>query len=465
MFFYLFVLKGGDNLKQYDLVIIGAGPGGYVSAIRAAQLGLKTAIVEKQYYGGTCLNVGCIPSKLLLEYGKKVHNIHLSNSWGINTGKLDIDYSKLSSRSKKVISQLTGGVEHLLKSNEVDLIKGEAIVHDDLTIHVDDQKLQAKDIILATGSTPFVPPISGLDKVKYHTTDTIFNMQSLPKSLAVIGGGVIATEIASSMADLGVEVSIIEIADDILLTETDEIRSILKAHLESQGINVLTQCNISKVTQSQIELEHQDSVNFDTLLVATGRKSNLQVAENLNLKQSNKGSFIEVDETYQTSIPHLYAVGDLIDSYQLAHAASIEGITAVEAIAGLKPNPVNKEMIPRCIYTRVEAASVGLSQSQAEAQGYQVKTVEAPFQSNAKSMIEGETDGFIQLVIDTRYGEILGGFITGPNATELIGELLGVKVSEGTIEELSQVIQPHPSLLEVMGEAADDYLKKAIHKQ
>lgn len=452
-------------MKQYDLVIIGAGPGGYVSAIRAAQLGLKTAIVEKQYYGGTCLNVGCIPSKLLLEYGKKVHNIHLSNSWGINTGKLDIDYSKLSSRSKKVISQLTGGVEHLLKSNEVDLIKGEAIVHDDLTIHVDDQKLQAKDIILATGSTPFVPPISGLDRVKYQTTDTIFNMQSLPKSLAVIGGGVIATEIASSMADLGVEVSIIEIADDILLTETDEIRSILKAHLESQGINVLTQCNISKVTQSQIELKHQDSVKFDTLLVATGRKPNLQVAENLNLKQSNKGSFIEVDETYQTSISHLYAVGDLIDSYQLAHAASIEGITAVEAIAGLKPNPVNKEMIPRCIYTRVEAASVGLSQSQAEAQGYTVKTVEALFQSNAKSMIEGETDGFIQLVIDTQYGEILGGFITGPNATELIGELLGVKVSEGTIEELSQVIQPHPSLLEVMGEAADDYLKKAIHKQ
>lgn len=450
-------------MNQYDLVVIGAGPGGYVSAIRAAQLGLKTAIVEKQYFGGTCLNVGCIPSKLLLEYGKKVQNIKVADSWGIQTQNLEIDYSKLLSRSKKVISQLTGGVEHLLKQNKVDQIKGEAIVNEDLTIKVDQQTIKAKDIILATGSTPFVPPIPGLKETNYHTTDTIFKIEKLPKQLAVIGGGVIATEIASSMADLGVKVTIIEVADDILLTETKEVRSVLKEHLDSQDITILTQCTIDKVTQDNIQLKNQKDINFDTLLVATGRKPNLQVINELNIEKDEK-SFLKVDSNYQTSVPHIYAVGDIVNSYQLAHAASAEGIVATESIAGLKPKAIQNEMIPRCIYTRVEAASVGLSQEQAEEQGYKVKTVEAQFQSNAKALIEGESDGFIQLVIDTKYSEILGGFITGPNATELIGELLGVKVSEGTIEELSQVIQPHPSLLEVTGESADSYLNKAIHK-
>lgn len=450
-------------MKQYDLVVIGAGPGGYVSAIRAAQLGLKVAIVEKQYFGGTCLNVGCIPSKLLLEYGKKVQNINIADSWGIHTENLDIDYSKLLSILKTVISQLTGGVEHLLKQNKVDQIKGEAIVNEDLTIKVDQQTIKAKDIILATGSTPFVPPIPGLKETNYHTTDTIFKIEKLPKQLAVIGGGVIATEIASSMADLGVKVTIIEVADDILLTETKEIRSVLKEHLDSQDITILTQCTIDKVTQDHIQLKDQKDINFDTLLVATGRKPNLQVINELNIEKDEK-SFLKVDTNYQTNIPHIYAVGDLVNSYQLAHAAGAEGIVATESIAGLKPKAIQNEMIPRCIYTRVEAASVGLSQEQAEEQGYKVKTVEAQFQSNAKALIEGETDGFIQLVIDTQYSEILGDFITGPNATELIGELLGVKVSEGTIEELSQVIQPHPSLLEVMGESADSYLNKAIHK-
>lgn len=367
------------------------------------------------------------------------------------------------SRSKTVISQLTGGVEHLLKQNKVDQIKGEAIVNEDLTIKVDQQTIKAKDIILATGSTPFVPPIPGLKETNYHTTDTIFKIEKLPKQLAVIGGGVIATEIASSMADLGVKVTIIEVADDILLTETKEIRSVLKEHLDSQDITILTQCTIDKVTQDHIQLKDQKNINFDTLLVATGRKPNLQVINELNIEKDEK-SFLKVDTNYQTSIPHIYAVGDLVNSYQLAHTASAEGIMATESIAGLKPKAIQNEMIPRCIYTRVEAASVGLSQEQAEEQGYKVKTVEAQFQSNAKALIEGETDGFIQLVIDTQYSEILGGFITGPNATELIGELLGVKVSEGTIEELSQVIQPHPSLLEVMGESADSYLNKAIHK-
>ncbi|RZI01460.1 dihydrolipoyl dehydrogenase [Staphylococcus condimenti] len=451
-------------MEKYDLVVIGAGPGGYVSAIRAAQLGLNTAIIEKQYMGGTCLNVGCIPSKLLLEYGTKVHDIKLADTWGIQTDHLNIDFSKLTKRTNSVISNLTNGVAHLLKQNKVKVFNGEARINEDLTIQIDHQTIQAKDILLATGSTPFVPPIDGLDKVDYHTTNTIFKIEKLPKELAVIGGGVIATEIASSMADLGVKVTILEVAKDILLTETKEIRSILKNHLEQQNINVVTNCEIKQINQKEIILANKDTVTFDTLLVATGRKPNLQAAEKLKLETENNTPFIKVNNNYQTSTPHIYAVGDLISTYQLAHAASAEGVTAVEAIAGLKPKPVDTHMIPRCIYTRVEAASVGLTKSQAEEQGYKVKTAEAYFQSNAKAMIEDETDGFIQIVADAKYGEILGGFIAGPHATDLIGELLGVKVSEGTVEELSEVIQPHPSLLEVLGEAADDWFKKAIHK-
>lgn len=451
-------------MEKYDLLIIGAGPGGYVSAIRAAQLGLNTAIIEKQYMGGTCLNVGCIPSKLLLEYGKKVHDIKLADTWGIQTDHLNIDFSKLNKRTHSVISNLTNGVAHLLQQNKVKVFNGEARVNEDLTIQIDDQTIKAKDILLATGSTPFIPPINGLDKVNYHTTNTIFKIEKLPKELAVIGGGVIATEIASSMADLGIKVTILEVAKDILLTETEEIRSILKTHLENQNITIITNCEIKEINQNKVILSKKDTVAFDTLLVATGRKPNLQAAENLKLETDKDTPFIKVNRNYQTSLPHIYAVGDLINTFQLAHAASAEGITAVEAIAGLKPKPVDTHMIPRCIYTRVEAASVGLTKSQAEEQGYKVKTAEAYFQSNAKAMIEDETDGFIQIVADAEYGEILGGFIAGPHATDLIGELLGVKVSEGTVEELSEVIQPHPSLLEVLGEAADDWFKKAIHK-
>ncbi|AYU54313.1 dihydrolipoyl dehydrogenase [Staphylococcus debuckii] len=451
-------------MEQYDLVVIGAGPGGYVSAIRAAQLGLNTAIVEKQYMGGTCLNVGCIPSKLLLEYGKKVQDIKLADSWGIKTNHLNIDFSKLNQRTKSVINNLTSGVTHLLKQNKVKIFNGEAQVNDDLTIQIEDQTIKAKDILLATGSTPFIPPINGLDKVNYHTTNTIFKLEKLPQSLVVIGGGVIATEIASSMADLGVNVTLLEVAKDILLTETKEIRSILKEHLEEQGINIVTNCEIKQVNQNKIIFADETTIDFDTLLVATGRKPNLQASENLKLENEKDTPFIKVNSNYQTSKAHVYAVGDLINTYQLAHAASAEGINAVEAITGLNPKSIDINMIPRCIYTRVEAASVGLTASQAKEQGYKVKTAESYFQSNAKAMIEEETDGFIQIVADAEYGEILGGFIVGPHATDLIGELLGVKVAEGTVEELSEVIQPHPSLLEVLGEAADDWFKKAIHK-
>ena len=446
---------------SYDLIVVGAGPGGYVAAIRAAQLGQKVAIVEKTNAGGTCLNVGCIPSKTLLEHGTKAHDIRKVNDWGIETQGMKVNFSKLVQRKQHIVSTLTGGVKQLLKKNKVTFIKGEATVTKDLEVKVNNQTYQAKDIILATGSKPFIPPIEGLNDIKYETTDTFFDIETLPKQLAIIGGGVIATELASSMADLGVEVTMIEVNEDILLTEIEEVRELLKDHLKNQSIRILTGAKISKVTTSKVILDNHEDVSFDTLLVATGRQPNIKVAEDLDIDMD--GKFVQVDEHYQTTINHVYAIGDLVKGYQLAHSASAHGLHVVETLAGLNPMPVSPNNITRCIYTRLEAASVGLSESQAKEAGYDVSVTQSSFQGNAKALVKGEAQGFIKIVTDKAYGEVLGAFIVGPHATDLISEILGVKASEGTMNELSNIIQPHPSLSEAIGESADAYFGKAIH--
>lgn len=448
-------------MDSYDLIVVGAGPGGYVAAIRAAQLGQKVAIVEKTNAGGTCLNVGCIPSKTLLEHGTKAHDIRKANDWGIETQGMKVNFSKLVQRKQHIVSTLTGGVKQLLKKNKVTFIKGEATVTKDLEVKVSNQSYQAKDIILATGSKPFIPPIEGLNDIKYETTDTFFDIETLPKQLAIIGGGVIATELASSMADLGVEVTMIEVNEDILLTEIEEVRELLKDHLKNQSIRILTGAKISKVTTSKVILDNHEDVSFDTLLVATGRQPNIKVVEDLDINMD--GKFVQVDEHYQTTINHVYAIGDLVKGYQLAHSASSHGLHVVETLAGLKPTPVSPNNITRCIYTRLEAASVGLSESQAKEAGYDVSVTQSSFQGNAKALVKGEVQGFIKIVTDKAYGEVLGAFIVGPHATDLISEVLGVKASEGTMNELSNIIQPHPSLSEAIGESADAYFGKAIH--
>ncbi|HJF68177.1 dihydrolipoyl dehydrogenase [Staphylococcus kloosii] len=448
-------------MDSYDLIVVGAGPGGYVAAIRAAQLGQKVAIVEKTNAGGTCLNVGCIPSKTLLEHGTKAHDIRKANDWGIETQGMKVNFSKLVQRKQHIVSTLTGGVKQLLKKNKVTFIKGEATVTKDLEVKVSNQSYQAKDIILATGSKPFIPPIEGLNDIKYETTDTFFDIETLPKQLAIIGGGVIATELASSMADLGVEVTMIEVNEDILLTEIEEVRELLKDHLKNQSIRILTGAKISKVTTSKVILDNHEDVSFDTLLVATGRQPNIKVVEDLDIDMD--GKFVQVDEHYQTTINHVYAIGDLVKGYQLAHSASSHGLHVVETLAGLKPTPVSPNNITRCIYTRLEAASVGLSESQAKEAGYDVSVTQSSFQGNAKALVKGEAQGFIKIVTDKAYGEVLGAFIVGPHATDLISEVLGVKASEGTMNELSNIIQPHPSLSEAIGESADAYFGKAIH--
>ncbi|WP_394234852.1 dihydrolipoyl dehydrogenase [Niallia oryzisoli] len=449
-------------MKEFDLIVIGAGPGGYVSAIRAAQLGKKVAIVERKKLGGTCLNVGCIPSKALLKHSEMVEEIQKANSWGIKTGELSIDFPKLMKRKDQVVQTLTGGVDHLLKKNKITFFQGDATVTEDRVVSVGDDKLKGRDILLATGSRPFIPPIKGLDRVNYLTTDSFFDLKELPKSMVIIGGGVISVELAFAMAPLGTKVTIIEVAPDILLTEDLDARKIIKKHLQRKKVQTIIKAEIREVKQGKIILADQE-IPYDTLLVATGRKPNIEVAKELNLKMDASNKFVAVNDFYETSKKHVYAVGDLIGGYQLAHAASAEGLIAVQAMNGEKPQPLDQTEIPRCVYTHPEIASFGLNEEQAKNAGYDVKITTSNLAGNAKAIAMGETEGFIKIISDHRYDEILGAVIVGANATELIGEILSMKHSEGTMNELASMVHAHPAISEAIGENANALFKQAIH--
>lgn len=450
--------------KSYDLIVIGAGPGGYAAAIRAAQLGRDVAIVEKQHVGGVCLNVGCIPSKIFLEYGAKVKDIQSANNWGIKTNHIDIDLNGLVQRKDQVVKTVTDDVRDALQQHNVDIIEGEAEVLEGLKVQVNQTIYTAKDIILATGTKPFVPPIEGLDQAHFETADTFFNMDALPKQLVIIGGGVIASEIASSMADLGVDVTILEKGDNILSSEIEEIHTHLSSYLKQQGVQIITNSETKKVNATTLEIDGKDGpkeIPYETLLFATGRQPNVHVAKALKLEQD--GKCLQVNEHYETSYPHVYAIGDLVPGYQLAHTASAHGKYVAEHIAGEHPEAINQEDIPRCIYTRLESASVGLSALQAQEAGYEVEVTTAPFQKNPKAILKGETQGLVKIVANKQDGKILGGFIVGSHATDLISEILGIKVAGGTLNDIAHIIQPHPSLSEVIGESAEASFGKAIY--
>ncbi|RST59548.1 dihydrolipoyl dehydrogenase [Siminovitchia terrae] len=449
-------------MKEVDLIVIGAGPGGYVSAIRAAQLGKSVAIVERKKVGGTCLNVGCIPSKALLKHSELVEEIQKANRWGIHTGEISIDFLKLMKRKDQVVQTLANGVEHLLKKNNISIFQGEASVTEELVVTVGAEKLRGKDLLLATGSKPFIPPIKGLDQVNYLTTDTFFDLKELPKSLVIIGGGVISVELAFAMAPLGTSVTMIEVAPDILLTEDPDARKIIKKHLQKKQIQTIAQAEIQEVKNGKVLLAGKE-IPFDTLLVATGRQPNLEVAADLNLKMDAANKFVAVNDFYETSKKHVYAVGDLIGGYQLAHAASAEGLIAVHAMNGEESQPLDQTDIPRCVYTHPEIASFGLNEEQARKANYDVKVTITPLSGNAKAIAEGETEGFVKIISDHKYQEILGAVIVGAKATELIGEILAVKHSEGTMNELASLIHAHPAISEAIGENANVLFKQAIH--
>ncbi|MFJ7650048.1 dihydrolipoyl dehydrogenase [Lysinibacillus sp. NPDC097279] len=444
-------------MKQFDIAIIGAGPGGYVSAIHAAKSGMKVALVERDKVGGACYNVGCIPSKILLEHSKLVQEIKRGNDWGIETPVVNVNFPRLMQRKNAVVQKLLDNIEQFIASNHITFYRGEASVAADLTITVDQETFRAKDIILATGSKPFVPPFKGLENAAYYTTDTFFEMEELPQQLTIIGGGVIAVEMAFSLAPLGTKVTMLNHSADILQTEEPDARPIIREKMKDIGIELVTNFQFEHFNGNEIHTS-KGIYTYENLLFATGRRPNTEIAQQLALDFD--GRLIAVNKHYETSHPHIYAIGDLVGGYQLAHAASAEGIYVVDYILGAKRALVDQALIPRCVYTHPEIATFGLLEEQVE-QAYTVTKM--PIHTNPKALMEGNVEGFVKLIVTKEDGDILGACVVADGATEMLNAILAMKNAGGTVAELANMIFPHPTVSEHIGDAARAVFGKAIH--
>ncbi|MGO4898682.1 dihydrolipoyl dehydrogenase [Bacillus sp. GM2] len=469
---------------EYDLVILGGGTGGYVAAIRASQLGLKTAVVEKQKLGGTCLHKGCIPSKALLRSAEVYRTAKKADEFGVVIPEVGLRFSQVQSRKQKIIDQLHNGVKHLMKKGKIDVYKGigrilgpsifspmPGTVSVEMANGDENEMLIPKNVIIATGSRPRSLPGLELDGENVLSSDEALELEQLPASMLIVGGGVIGIEWASMLNDFGVDVTVIEYADRILPTEDADISREMQAQLAKKGITIITGAKVLPDTlekgdavsiQAEKDGEKQ-SYSAEKMLVSVGRQANIEGIglENTDIQVEN--GFIVTNSMYQTKESHIYAIGDVIGGLQLAHVASHEGITAVEHIAGENPHAIDYSLVSKCIYSSPEAASVGLTEGEAKAQGNSVKVGKFPFQAIGKALVYGETDGFVKIVADRETDDILGVHMIGPHVTDMISEAGLAKVLDATPWEVGQTIHPHPTLSEAIGEAALAVDGKAIH--
>ncbi|AJD90222.1 dihydrolipoamide dehydrogenase [Jeotgalibacillus malaysiensis] len=455
-------------MNIYEVVVIGGGPGGYVAAIRAAKLGKKVALVEARDLGGTCLNRGCIPSKTLLRHAEVIESIEKAKSWGIETGELTFSLSKMLARKDAVIQQLRNGISYLLKQGKIDVYNGFAQVKSggDITIQLADKEevIHAEKTILATGSKPIVPPIDGIETAKYYTSDTIFNIEKIPESMVIVGGGIIGVELACIFASLKVPVTIIEMGDRIIPGEEPEASKALAKSLKKKGISILTKTKVMKIDQQQIHIEtdqgKKEIFETEAILMAVGRAPNTSAFSELNLEMD--GPFVKVNEEMITSNPAVYAVGDVIGGWLLAHSASAEGMIAAANAAGEKQT-INYQLVPRCVYTSPEVASVGMTEAEAKQKGIDYKVVTVPHSGNGRALAHGEAEGFTKLIAGTKYGEILGVLMVGPHVTEMIAEPSAFIHLEGTVDELASMIHAHPTITESLYEAAASWTGQGVH--
>jgi dihydrolipoamide dehydrogenase len=444
--------------SSYDCVVIGSGPGGYVTAIRAAQLGMKTACVESDQVGGRCLNYACIPAKAVLRVADILSEIREAGEFGIKVSDPEIDYAGVSERRKKVISTLTGGVAGLLKKNKVDVIEGEGTLTGKGTLTVGGQEISAKTIVLATGSVK--RPIPGAQfGGRVIGTEEAWALDELPKTMAVVGAGASGTEIASAYARLGVEVTLFEALERVLPTEDADISKLAERGFKRQGIDVHTSTLVTDIesSTSTCTFRHGENVagEVDWLVIAAGRGPDIEGLglDAAGVKLADNG-LIAVDGAMRTNVEGIYAIGDLVAGPALAHKASDEGLIAVEDAAGMSTHPIEYIDIPRATFCTPNVASFGLTEAQAREQGYDVVVGKVPYGAVGAGTVYGDRTGLVKVIGETKYGELLGGHIIGAKATELIQELVNARALEGGYPEVARLIHGHPTMSEAVMEAA-----------
>jgi dihydrolipoyl dehydrogenase len=460
--------------KQFDVAIIGGGPGGYVAAIRAAQLGLNTVVIERAHLGGICLNWGCIPTKALLRSAEIYHHMQHAGDYGLSAGKLGFDIKKIVERSRGISKQLNGGVGHLMKKNKIKVIDGEGKITDVGKIAVTGKQageVLAKHIVVATGARPRVLPGLEPDKKLIWTYFEAMVPEKMPKSLLVIGSGAIGIEFASFFATLGADVTVVEVLPQILPVEDEEIAVIARKRFEKQGIKILSSAKVDglKKGRDNVEASITDKdgkahkLTVDRVIAAVGVVGNI---ENLGLEalgiKTDRGTIV-ADGLGRTNVAGIYAIGDVAGPPMLAHKAEHEGVVCVEAIAGGHPHPVEKDKIPGCTYCTPQIASVGLTEKAAKEAGIAVKIGRFPFLANGKAIALGEPDGLVKTIFDAKTGQLLGAHMVGTEVTELIQGFVVAMNLETTEEELMHSVFPHPTLSEMMHESVLGAYGRAIH--
>lgn len=451
-------------MYDYDLLVLGAGPGGYVAALHAARQGLKTALVERDKVGGTCLQRGCVPTKALLEAAERYEMLRKASRFGLSAENVSFDYAKVSGRKDRVVLRLTKGIEALLSQAGVTCVAGTAHFADAHTVEVEGQRISARNILIATGSVP--SRIPGFEGEKVWTSDELLAAKACPKALTILGGGVIGVEFASVFAAFGVQVTLIEMMPHILPAMEADIAKLLAEGLRKCGVTIYAGTKALSMAAETLDIETdgvRKTLPLDTLLVAVGRRP---AVDGLNLEAAGLAADrrgLAVGPAMQTQVPHIYAVGDVTGTSTLAHAASSQAFAAVDHMLG-KGGTWDGRFVPACVYTSPEIACVGMTRARAEAAGYRVRVGSFPVALNCKAMIQEEGAGLTRLVLDADSGKLLGAQLMAPRATDMIGELCLALTCGATDADIGGTIHPHPTLVEMLMEAAHDSLGHCVHQ-
>lgn len=458
-------------MEKYDIAVFGGGPGGYVSAIKAAQLGAKVVLVERERLGGLCLNWGCIPTKTLLITARHYRDLLRSNEFGISGVDLSnakVDWTLLMERKSKVVDKLVSGIELLVKKNKITFVNGEGTVLDSHTIEVNGEKISFDNLIIATGAMGIVPEIPGLSKSieDGHALDSrgILSLQDMPAEVTILGGNVYAVEYATIFNAIGTKVALIHKNKSILPGADLELAQLLERQLKKDGVKIIGDSVVKSTEGSRVTITRKDKeeiIDGDKLLIFMGIKPNLSGLEVLNLKMNERG-FIKTDSKLRTNIDNVYAVGDVNGTLPLAHVASAEGIVAAETIMGVESR-MNYNIIPRVVYSFPELASVGITEEEAKDKGLDYSVGKFPLMANGMAIAEGETNGFVKIVSDNKYGEVIGVHMAAATASDMISKAAAIMQLEGTVYDIAKTIHPHPTFAETLMEAAFAVIDKPIH--